>query len=399
MSPSPPRPSTSTQVTQDDDGNRSDCDCPICLSKNYGEAKRVTKRTKKKHKELYPDEPTTGTNRTLPSTSGHVALDSLLVEHPPAPLATYTSRHTRLRSENVVDDPRKRNKTNEQATSVEERREAVEEDQGTDEDSDMPLDAVEYSEDSYLRAPTAELNVEVLSPDDQFFAFEELDPDFDEENNQWGRDLDADELAPEEDEEEADQSVDADELPQTPPEPLGDDDDVANYELPLEPPVERAPTPPPPPPLEDRPAQPMSWWTEQDVDNLHEHTTIVEAKEAMAYVKLLQEASIDNNHHALSLAARHRLRNPPRTLVDLRANQGLRVSLRHALVGDTQRSYLAHCAITADEVPGLDTYSIYRADQAIKELSGVEGMRSDMSECKSVAMYQMPLVPLLPEKI
>ncbi|EIW76730.1 hypothetical protein CONPUDRAFT_157904 [Coniophora puteana RWD-64-598 SS2] len=229
-----------------------------------------------------------------------------------------TGYKTRLRSKNADDTTRKKSKVDEERTLAEEGGEEVDPSHESDEEPPLPLDAIEYSDDEYLRAPTSELNVEVLTPEARAFVFEEPDQQSDNEDNQWQRNIDVDELEPEEDEDEPVEE----ERTQTPIEPLGDDDDVGNYEPPLEPPVDRAPTPPPPPPLDDQPAHAMSWWTEQEVDDLHTRTTILEAKEALAY-SVVQGRAWPEKALALAWLLRARDLQNPRPGPDIGPGLGL----------------------------------------------------------------------------
>ncbi|EIW82001.1 hypothetical protein CONPUDRAFT_152892 [Coniophora puteana RWD-64-598 SS2] len=271
-----------------------------------------------KHKKQYPDEPADHAPPTplLAFVADRFLLNSILSGSLQSSLTASSSCQKCVYSKNTDQESGKRRRVDEQSRKMEERTDHIEVTGSTDEDSDEHShhsDAVEYSDDSYLRARTAEINIEIPPGEEWPFNFEEPHPQFDEEDNWCQEALDINELATSDDElgGEDDKLVEqVNNQAQQGPQPLGDDEDVTNLHLPLDPPIEQPRDSPSPQPSNNRPAQALSGWTEVEIDELHMGTTVVEAKEAMAYVKLLQEATINNNHHALSTTACLQLRNP-----------------------------------------------------------------------------------------
>ncbi|EIW86300.1 hypothetical protein CONPUDRAFT_148395 [Coniophora puteana RWD-64-598 SS2] len=246
-----------------------------------------------KHKKQYPDEPADHAPPTplLAFVADRFLLNSILSGSLQSSLTASSSCQKCVYSKNTDQESGKRRRVDEQSRKMEERTDHIE-----------------------VTGSTDEINIEIPPGKEWPFNFEEPHPQFDEEGNWCQEALDINELATSDDElgGEDDKLVEeVNNQAQQGLQPLGDDEDVTNLHLPLDPPIEQPHDSPSPQPSNNRPAQALSGWTEIEVDELHTGTTVVEAKEAMAYVKLLQEATINNNHHALSTTACLQLHNPP----------------------------------------------------------------------------------------
>ncbi|EIW79902.1 hypothetical protein CONPUDRAFT_155298 [Coniophora puteana RWD-64-598 SS2] len=120
-------------------------------------------------------------------------------------------------------------------------------------------------------------------------------------------------------------------------------------------------------------------FNEEDEEAAVENTVVDDVRSSQDFVNLLQEARIDNTtHHKMSTAARQRLQNPPRTLINLDEDRDKHLSLELGLRNWTDSDYRAVCRILERELPGMQMYSKYRVDKELERLTGIEGIEDDM---------------------
>jgi hypothetical protein len=118
-------------------------------------------------------------------------------------------------------------------------------------------------------------------------------------------------------------------------------------------------------------------WTDKDLEELHRMAQLEDAQDAMSFITVLCEASLDDPHSHLPEEALARLCNPPHQLPDS-TDPDLILSLKYYFANLTVNAYNLVCDATMEHHPEDDIYSHYRIKNAVTELSGMVPIVHDM---------------------
>ena len=101
-------------------------------------------------------------------------------------------------------------------------------------------------------------------------------------------------------------------------------------------------------------------------------------KVSIAFIKAIQEASLDDPTIGLSNEAIERLRNPLRDQPALSLNADARLAIELFLVNPSEDTYQSNRLVFLHRYPDTNLPTYYRTSQLVAELTGVESIVRDM---------------------
>ena len=160
----------------------------------------------------------------------------------------------------------------------------------------------------------------------------------------------------------------------------------------------RSNTPPPVPPTEHaeqarQQSPPPDNSEDFDIEGLADLAQLADIKIAMSFIAAVKNASLDDNVPGLSTDALNNLRNPPRQIPTLSADDRLSLELFLAIGNASDQTYDLVRTVYLRRHPDSAILSLYRVKRLAAQLSGVESIAYDMCINSCVA-YTGPFTGL-----
>ncbi|EIW76034.1 hypothetical protein CONPUDRAFT_77050 [Coniophora puteana RWD-64-598 SS2] len=137
----------------------------------------------------------------------------------------------------------------------------------------------------------------------------------------------------------------------------------------------------------------MSGWTDGDIETVSRETVLWHAQWSLAFIKLIRNASLDDENNAMSCEAVSRMRNPMKDLDGL-ADPDMLMCIQWYLTFPTEDGYRALCEAQTRRHPTKKVYSMNTIKKHIEELTGIQPIHVHMCPNSCLA-FTSPFADLL----